>query len=100
MSLTIDQKREGATLTLSLVGRLDATTSPELDGVVKQGIDGVEKLVIDLTELEYISSAGLRVVLSAQKAMNKQGSMVVRNPSEAVRKVFDITGFLDFLTIE
>lgn len=87
-------------LTLKLRGRLDTSTAPELEGEIKTCLEGVQSLTLDLKELEYISSAGLRVLLSAQKAMNKQGSMVVRNVNPIVRDVFDITGFSDFLTIE
>ena len=87
-------------LTLKLRGRLDTSTAPELEGELKNCLEGVQSLTLDLKELEYISSAGLRVLLSAQKAMNKQGSMVVRNVNPIVRDVFDITGFSDFLTIE
>lgn len=87
-------------LTLKLRGRLDTSTAPELEGELKTCLEGVQSLTLDLKELEYISSAGLRVLLSAQKVMNKQGSMVVRNVNPIVRDVFDITGFSDFLTIE
>lgn len=87
-------------LTLKLRGRLDTSTAPELESELKTCLEGVQSLTLDLKELEYISSAGLRVLLSAQKAMNKQGSMVVRNVNPIVRDVFDITGFSDFLTIE
>lgn len=87
-------------LTLKLRGRLDTSTAPELEGELKTCLEGVQSLTLDLKELEYISSAGLRVLLSAQKTMNKQGSMVVRNVNPIVRDVFDITGFSDFLTIE
>ena len=86
-------------LTLKLRGRLDPSPAPELEGELKTCLEGVQSLTLDLKELEYISSAGLRVLLSAQKAMNKQGSMVVRNVNPMVRDVFDITGFSDFLTI-
>lgn len=87
-------------LTLKLRGRLDTSTAPELEGELKTCLEGVQSLTLDLKELEYISSAGLRVLLSAQKVMKKQGSMVVRNVNPIVRDVFDITGFSDFLTIE
>ena len=87
-------------LTLKLRGRLDTSTAPELEGELKNCLEGVQSLTLDLKELEYISSAGLRVLLSAQKTMNNQGSMVVRNVNPIVRDVFDITGFSDFLTIE
>ena len=87
-------------LTVSVSGRLDTTTAPQLEAGLKDALDGVTKLVFDLGGLEYISSAGLRVLLSTQKKMSKQGSMVVRNVREAVMDVFDVTGFSDVLTIE
>lgn len=93
---TIDNK----TLTLALHGRLDTTTAPALETELKASIEGIEELIFDLTDLEYIASAGLRVLLSSQKIMNHQGTMIIRNVSEAVMEVFDITGFTDILTIE
>lgn len=90
----------GAALTLKLRGRLDTVTAPALERELKSCLDGVQSLTLDLKELEYISSAGLRVLLGAQKTMNKQGSMVVRHVSPIVMEIFDITGFSDFLTIE
>ncbi len=98
LNITKDQK--DTALTVSLEGRLDTTTAPELEGELKEGLAGVTDLIMDFTNLEYISSAGLRVLLSAQKTMNKQGSMVVKNPSEEVREIFDVTGFADILNIE
>lgn len=87
-------------LTLALIGRLDTTTAPQLEAELKESLSDVTELVFDFEKLEYISSAGLRVLLSAQKAMNKQGTMVVKNVCEDIREVFDITGFCDILTIE
>ena len=98
--LNITKEINEKELTIALEGRLDTVTAPQLEGEVKDSVDGIEKLVIDCAKLEYISSAGLRVLLSAQKTMNKQGSMVVRNVSEEVREIFDVTGFIDILTIE
>ena len=98
--MEIMKESHDTNLTLKLRGRLDTSTAPELEGELKTCLEGVQSLTLDLKELEYISSAGLRVLLSAQKAMNKQGSMVVRNVNPIVRDVFDITGFSDFLTIE
>lgn len=98
--MTINKKQDGSSLSISLTGRLDTTTAPELDNELKSSLDGIEKLTIDFAELDYISSAGLRVLLSAQKVMNKQGSMVLRNVKEEVKEVFEVTGFLDILTIE
>ena len=97
--MTIRKMMNGDALTVALEGRLDTTTSPELEKELGD-LAGVKSLVFDLTDLAYISSAGLRVLLVAQKAMNKQGSMVIRNASEAVMDIFDVTGFTDILTIE
>ena len=93
---TINEK----TLNIALEGRLDTTTAPQLENELKESLDGIEELVIDLQDLVYISSAGLRVLLFAQKAMNAQGKMVIRNVNEEIMEVFDITGFSDILTIE
>ncbi|MBR4846776.1 MAG: STAS domain-containing protein [Phascolarctobacterium sp.] len=98
--MTIDKQLNGSELTLVLNGRLDTTTAPELEAVIKENIAGVTNLVMDFAELEYLSSAGLRVILSAQKTMNKQGEMVIRNVNETINEVFEITGFIDILTIE
>lgn len=98
--MEIIKERSGAALTLKLRGRLDTATAPELESELKGCLDGVQSLTLDLEELEYISSAGLRVLLSAQKTMNKQGAMVVRNVRQIVMEIFDITGFSDFLTIK
>lgn len=98
--LNIEKKAEGKDLMIALTGRLDTTTAPELEKEVKERIDGVEKLSFDFADLEYISSAGLRVLLSAQKIMNKQGSMVIRNVSENIKEIFEVTGFSDILTVE
>lgn len=98
--MTIDKQINGSELTLSLTGRLDTTTAPELEAVIKENITGVTNLVMDFAGLEYLSSAGLRVILSAQKTMNKQGKMVIRNVNETINEVFEITGFIDILTIE
>ena len=98
--MTIDKQINDSELTLSLTGRLDNTTAPELEAVIKENIAGVTNLVMDFAGLEYLSSAGLRVILSAQKTMNKQGEMVIRNVNETINEVFEITGFIDILTIE
>lgn len=89
----------GGALTLSLEGRLDTTTAPELAEYLKSGLNGVRELTLDMDKLDYLSSAGLRVILLAQKQMNRQGSMVVRNVNETIMDVFNITGFSDILTI-
>ena len=98
--MKIDKKLEGSTLTLALEGRLDTTTAPELEQVIRAELDHVDALVFDFGKLEYISSAGLRVLLSAHKAMAKKGGMKVTHVSEMVMEVFEVTGFSDILTVE
>ncbi len=98
--MTISKKQNGTELEIALEGRLDTTTAPQLEGELKHSIDGVTDLIMDFSKLEYISSAGLRVLLAAQKVMNRQGSMVIRGVNETVMEVFEITGFVDILTIE
>ena len=98
--MTIEKKLDGSVLDIALQGRLDTTTSPQLENELKTALDGVTELIFDLAGLEYISSAGLRVLLSAQKTMNKQGSMTIRNVNSDVMDVFDVTGFVDILNIE
>lgn len=98
--MTIEKNTSGSALTLKVIGRLDTTTAPTLESEVKSSIAGVSDLVLDFSELDYISSAGLRVLLSTQKEMNKQGKMTVKNVNEMVMEVFEITGFVDVLTIE
>ena len=97
--MTITKMRNGAELKLALEGRLDTNTAPELEAELQTALDGVTELTMDLDKLEYISSAGLRVLLSTQKIMNKQGEMKVSNVSETVMDVFEVTGFSDILTI-
>ncbi len=98
--MTITKQTNGTELTVAIEGRLDTTTAPELEAEFKQSIDGVTKLIVDMKELAYISSAGLRVLLSAQKIMNKQGEMIIRNVCPDIMEIFDVTGFIDILTIE
>ena len=98
--MTIEKKLDGSVLDIALQGRLDTTTSPQLENELKTALDGITELIFDLAGLEYISSAGLRVLLSAQKTMNKQGSMTIRNVNSDVMDVFDVTGFVDILNIE
>ncbi len=98
--MTIDKKTQGTTLTVTLSGRLDTNTSPQLEAELRDSLDGITELVFDFGELGYLSSAGLRVLLACQKTMNKQGSMVVRHINDTIREVFDITGFSDILTVE
>ena len=98
--MNIQQEKNGNQLTVALEGRLDTMTAPELEAALKEALDGVEELTFDLANLEYISSAGLRVLLAAQKTMNRQGSMTVKNANEIIMEIFDVTGFADILTIE
>ena len=98
--LDIKKTQDGPKLELALSGRLDTITAPQLEEEIKADIDGASELVFDFTDLAYVSSAGLRVLLSAQKSMNEKGSMVVRNVSEEIQEIFDVTGFSDILTIE
>ena len=98
--MTITKKLENSKLTLTVSGRLDTVTAPELEAEIKQSVDGITDLVLDFSSLDYISSAGLRVLLSSQKIMKQKGSMVVTHVNETVMEVFDVTGFSDILTIE
>ncbi|SNU08280.1 anti-sigma B factor antagonist [Lachnospiraceae bacterium] len=98
--LNIEKKTEGKALDLIISGRVDTTTAPELEAEVKNNLEGIESLAFDFAGVDYISSAGLRVLLSAQKIMNKQGSMVIRNCSNNIIEIFEVTGFSDILTIE
>ena len=98
--MTINKTANGNELTIGLEGRLDTTTAPQLDDELKTALDGIAKLEFNFEKLEYISSAGLRVLLSAQKVMNKQGSMVIKNVNEEIQEIFEVTGFVDILTIE
>ncbi len=97
--MNIIKEKNGASLTIALEGRLDTSTAPQLEQELSSSLDGVSELVLNFEKLEYISSAGLRVLLSTQKTMNKQGEMRLIGVTEAVREVFDITGFTDILTI-
>ena len=98
--MEIIKNTNGNELNIALLGRLDTTTAPQLEEVIKNELEGVSALSLDFEKLEYISSAGLRVLLAAQKTMNKQGEMVIKNPNDDIKEVFDITGFSDILTIE
>ncbi len=98
--LNITKTAEGSALNIALEGRLDTTTSPQLEEEMKASLDGVTALVLDLEGLEYISSAGLRVLLSAQKVMNKQGEMKLIHVNDVISEIFEVTGFTDILTIE
>ena len=98
--MNITKTQNGTSLTIALEGRLDTTTAPELEQALKESMDGANELTLDFAKLDYISSAGLRVLLSAHKAMSKKGGMKVTNVSEIVKEVFDETGFADILDIE
>lgn len=98
--MTINKNLNGTNLEIALEGRLDTTTAPELEQELKSSMDGAETLTLDFSKLEYISSAGLRVLLSAHKTMSAKGGMKVTNVNEIVKEVFDVTGFSDILTIE
>lgn len=98
--MNIIKTSEGTKLTFAIEGRLDTTTAPQLEEEVKGSLTGVTELVLDFSKLEYLSSVGLRVILAAQKIMNKQGRMVIRHVNETILEVFEVTGFSDILTIE
>ena len=98
--MTIEIKRDGQSTTVEIKGRLDTTTAPTLDKAINEEREGTKDLVLNLDGLDYISSAGLRVILSAQKRMQQIGSMKVTNVCESVMEVFEMTGFADILVIE
>ena len=98
--MTIEKKINGEEVTLIVSGRLDTQTAPEFENELDAVLPGIKELTFDMTNLEYVSSAGLRVILKAQKAMNAQGSMKLTGVNDSIMEVFDITGFLDILTIE
>lgn len=98
--MTISKTHEGRKFSIKIDGRMDTLTAPELEKVLKMELGDASELIIDFADLDYISSAGLRVLLSAQKVMNRQGSMVIRNVKPEVMDIFEVTGFSDILTIE
>lgn len=99
--MTITQKTENELLTMELDGRLDTNTAPALEQEINNSVTSeIKKLVLDFKKLQYISSAGLRVLLAAQKKMNKQGCMIIKNANEMIMDVFHVTGFIDILTVE
>lgn len=98
--MEIKAELNGTTLTLKIIGRLDASNAQELTNKLNSSLDGVKKLIFDFTDLKYVASAGLRALLMAQKRMNKQGSMVIRHVDETVMEVLEMTGFADLMTIE
>ena len=98
--MEISKNKSGSELVISLSGRLNTVSAPMFEEEIRSSIDGVTELVLDFSNLEYMSSAGLRILLSTQKVMNKQGKMTVRNVNATIMDIFEITGFTDFLTIE
>ena len=98
--MNITKTKEGTALTVALEGRMDAVSAPQLEEALKAEMDTITDLTFDLEKLQYTSSAGLRVLLSAQKTMNKKGSMVIRNVSPDIMEIFDMVGFTDLLNIE
>ena len=98
--MNIKKTQNGNKLTVALEGRLDTVSSPELEADLKGSLDGITDLEFDISALEYISSAGLRVLLSTQKIMNKQGDMCITGTNEAIMEIFDVTGFVDILNIK
>ena len=98
--MNITKTREEGKLTVKLEGRLDTSTASELERELGEALDNVTDLTLDFAELAYISSAGLRVLLTTQKRMNKQGNMVIQNANDDVKEVFEVTGFIDILTVE
>lgn len=98
--MTITNERKDNLLTIAVDGRLDTTTAPQLEVFLSENTDGVKDIVMDMEKLEYISSAGLRVLLAAHKKMNKAGSLTLKNVCDEVMEVFEMTGFADILTIE
>ncbi|MEG1427482.1 MAG: STAS domain-containing protein [Oscillospiraceae bacterium] len=97
--MDIKKTKEGGTLTIALIGRLNTTTAPQLEVELQQSTDGVEELIFDFSQLEYISSAGLRLVMVADKVMQKQGRMKIIHPNEEILEVFEVTGLIDLLQI-
>ena len=98
--LNISKTKENGKAAFTLEGRLDTITAPSLEAELKSSLDGVSELTMDFEKLEYISSAGLRVLLAAQKEMNKKGVMKLTHVNETIREIFEVTGFLDILTID
>lgn len=97
--MEIKKSTNGKELTLTPIGRLDTTSAPQLEAELKQSLNGIESLIFDFSSLVYISSAGLRVILTAQKMMYKQGKMCIKNVNETILEIFEVTGFVDILTI-
>lgn len=98
--MLVEKKLTGEKLTIYVTGRVDTVTAPELEKVITESVQGVRTLILDFKKLEYISSAGLRVVLAAQKLMSKQGKLTLVNVSKDIKDIFDMTGFSEILDIE
>lgn len=98
--MTVEKNINGTSLLVTIAGRVDTTTAPILETSFRESIEGITELTMDFAGVEYISSAGLRVLLSAQKIMSKQGEMKIKNVSDDVMEIFEVTGFSDILTIE
>lgn len=98
--MTIEKTINGNELVVAVTGRLDTATSPQLESELKDSLEGISCLVLDFAGLEYLSSAGLRVLLAAQKIMNKQGEMTVKNVNDTIAEIFEVTGFCDILNIQ
>lgn len=98
--MNIIKTQEGSVLSVAIEGRLDTVTAPQLEGELRTAVNGISELIFDIGGLDYISSAGLRVLLSAQKVMNKQGKMTIRNVKPEIIEIFEVTGFVDILNIE
>ena len=98
--MNIKKKKDGSTLTVAISGRIDTVTAPEADASINESLDGAESLVLDFTNVDYISSAGLRMLLSLQKKMMKKGGMKLVGVNDAVNDVFEVTGFDEILTYE
>lgn len=98
--MKINKNKNGTKLTFEIAGRVDTSTAPQLESAIKEEISGVKELVFDMDKVEYISSAGLRVLLSSQKTMNNQGTMKLINVNDEIMEIFEVTGFTDILTIK
>lgn len=98
--MEIKKTANGTELTIAIEGRLDTTTAPQLEAEISNGLNGISDLTFDFSKLDYISSAGLRVILAAQKIMNKQGKMALTNVNSTIKEILDVTGFNDILTIK
>lgn len=98
--MQIDKNINGSELAVSVEGRLDTTTAPQLEEELNNSLDGIDTLILDFAELAYISSAGLRVLLSMQKIMAKRSGMVIRNVNDIIVEILEVTGFIDILVIK